>query len=395
MSGSVFNGPRSRSDRSKEYDIHDAEAFELQPISKLRFQLDSETAATLNDAENAIWDLNSRPHKLPNATYAQALLNVEAMASVRMDGRPPSARDIFLELADAEVHGSEKPEYIVRYERDRASLVYTLGLTSRACTVDDIRNIHARSLPPRHEQKGGKLRDDLKQVGGSRYHTFGTVYKMPPPERIDELLEDLVAFMEQEEILVVEQAGIAHAQFINIHPFERGNGKMGRIVVHYELAYRGIAPNFLLPITPVIVTSSHDYVAGINACQLDGSEDPEVIGRNMNDWIWYFSTVCSKAANITSRFISSSDELIGSLEEKNKFRKGSAALQILEYLPALPAFSVQMAADKVGCSFKRASEACKQLQEMGILSLLADVKRNRVYYSPEMLEIYLDIDALR
>ena len=390
-----YSGNRSGRGGSRDYDIHDAEEFDLQLLSGLKFRLTSDTTADLNEAENAIWDLNNRKFGVDQAVCSDAMLNVEAMASVRMDGRQPNAREIFFQLADTEVRGSEEPDHLVRYRRDRASLEYALGLSSAACSVETFRKIHERVLPPRHEGAGGKLRTDLKQVGGSRYHSFGSVYTMPSPDKVGPLLEDLASFINSTTMIVVEQAALAHAQLVNIHPFERGNGKMARAVVHFVFSYRGIAPRYLLPITPVIVTSNHDYIAGINACQMDGSEPEGVLADNMNAWLSYFSTSCLKAANITVDFMVACEEALAAYEQKVKLRKGSAARLIMESLPAMPVFSAQMAADRVGCSFKRASEACKQLKEAGVLHLVAEVKRNRIYYSDEVLNAYMQIDALR
>ena len=377
------------------YDIHDAEAFELRLLSELKFRLDSETAADLNAAENAIWDLNSQRFSLDERVVADTMLNIEALASVRMDGRPPSARDIFFERADAAVHNAEPEEYVTRYERDRSSLEYALSCADAGFSAQTLGAIHERVLPPKHMETGGQLRDELKQVGGSRYHTFGSAYLMPRPEAIPSLLEDLVSFMELDDILVVEQAGIAHAQLINIHPFERGNGKMARAVIHMTLRSRGIATRYLLPFTPVIVTSSHDYVAGINACAFEAGTPEEDVTRNMNAWLSYFSNCCLKAANISAGFIRACEGVVADGEAQLAVRRDSAAFKLLCALPALPVFTAQMAADYLGCSFKRASEGCKQLLDAELVEQVSPGKRNRIYRCPEALDAYMAIDALR
>ena len=53
------------------------------------------------------------------------------------------------------------------------------------------------------------------------------------------------------------------------------------------------------------------------------------------------------------------------------------------------------ASQRLGSSFKRTSEACKALHERGLISLEGDSKRNRIYRSPEVLEAYMAIEALR
>ena len=380
---------------SGQFDIHDAEAFDLQPLSKLRFDLDAETIADLTVAENAIWDLNQRDTLRDREVYARAMLNIEAMASVRMDGKPPSAAEIFREAAEASFGRTEESDHLVRYGRDRESLRFALSLADSGCSVDTFKAVHEKVLPPKHAARGGLLRDDLKQVGGSRYHVFGSTYTMPAPERIEPLLADLADFMALDAMPVVEQAGIAHAQLINIHPFERGNGKMARMVIHTSLRYRGITPYYLLPFTPVVVTSSHDYIAGINSCKFDGSEDRKTVSVRMNQWLSYFSNCCLTAVEISAGFVNDCEALLRRQMEHLNLRRGSVAAGILRMLPEMPAFTVQMAADRLGASFKRASEACKQLEAAGVITLATEAKRNRIYQSPEVLEAYMAIDALR
>lgn len=378
-----------------EYDVHNAKTFCLRPLSELHFALDPDAVADMTKAENAIWDLNQRETFAGWDVYADAMLNIEALASVRMDGRPPSANDIFFERAEALAKNMEPSDYLVRYERDRASLEYALSLAESGTTVQMLCDIHERVLPPKNSMVGGKLRTGMRNVGGSRYHTFGTAYTMPRPEDVRPLLEDLVAFLNDSSQPVVEQAGIAHAQLVNIHPFDRGNGKMARMMVHHTLRYRGIANRYLLPITCVIVNSSHDYVAGIEGCKLNGSESEKEVGRRINSWLSYFASSAERTAILSATFITSCEHAVRAAATRMRPRNGSAAQKLLKALPALPVFTVRMVEQRLGCSFKRASEACKALEADGIIELRHQAKRNRIYSSPEMLAAYMDIDALR
>lgn len=70
-------------------------------------------------------------------------------------------------------------------------------------------------------------------------HAGETIYLPPSPAKVGPLMDDLVAWIAAAEgthPLVV--AAVAHAEFINIHPFDDGNGRTGRALTSL-LMFRG------------------------------------------------------------------------------------------------------------------------------------------------------------
>jgi Fic family protein len=104
---------------------------------------------------------------------------------------------------------------------------------------------------------------------------------VPPPEdRVRELLDDLVEFINLDDLPGVAQAAIAHAQFETVHPFGDGNGRAGRCLIHVILRRRRLAPLFVPPISVVLATTGRRYIAGA----VDFRE-----GRT-DDWVGAFAT---------------------------------------------------------------------------------------------------------
>ncbi|MGA1836853.1 Fic family protein [Herbiconiux sp. 11R-BC] len=60
----------------------------------------------------------------------------------------------------------------------------------------------------------------------------------PPPETVDDYLDDLLAFANRDDLPPLTQAAIVHAQFESIHPFTDGNGRIGRALIHAVLRRR-------------------------------------------------------------------------------------------------------------------------------------------------------------
>jgi fido (protein-threonine AMPylation protein) len=109
-------------------------------------------------------------------------------------------------------------------------------------TVQVLQEIHRRLLAgTRLQAHGGSFRQVQNWIGGSGHNPCSADYVPPPPEFVPELMEDLCAFCNADDLPAVAQAAIAHAQFETIHPFVDGNGRTGRAIIHLVLRRRGPA----------------------------------------------------------------------------------------------------------------------------------------------------------
>lgn len=75
-------------------------------------------------------------------------------------------------------------------------------------------------------------------IGGR--DTLRADYVAPPPRLVAPLVEDLCQYLNgsgEHPLLLV---AIAHVQLESIHPFEDGNGRTGRAIVHAVLERGGV-----------------------------------------------------------------------------------------------------------------------------------------------------------
>ncbi|WP_180326620.1 Fic family protein [Raoultibacter phocaeensis] len=64
----------------------------------------------------------------------------------------------------------------------------------------------------------------------------------PPPARVPELVDASVAWANRTECSAIETAALFHLAFEDIHPFQDGNGRTGRIVLNFQLMKAGYPP---------------------------------------------------------------------------------------------------------------------------------------------------------
>ena len=94
-------------------------------------------------------------------------------------------------------------------------------------------------------------------------------YACPKPEDLASLMEGLVAAHKQMETgdvsAVVHAAAVAYG-FVFLHPFEDGNGRIHRFLIHNILARRGFTPEgVMFPVSASMLKDLADYDASLEA----------------------------------------------------------------------------------------------------------------------------------
>ena len=155
-----------------------------------------------------------------------------------------------------------------------------IGAATQRFHLDDLLDIHRTLLEGTSEERyAGVIRTDQNWIGGRGTSPADAAFVPPPPDRVPALLDDLVEFINLDDLPAIAQAAIAHAQFETIHPFGDGNGRAGRCLIHVILRRRGLTPLFVPPISVVLATNARRYIAGL----VDFRE------ARVDDWIGVFA----------------------------------------------------------------------------------------------------------
>lgn len=109
--------------------------------------------------------------------------------------------------------------------------------------------MHLALLGAHDPHSAGRWRDEAVWIGRSSRSPIGAEYVAPHQSRVIHAIDDLIAYINREDIPVLEQAAIAHAQFETIHPFTDGNGRTGRALIHSMLKAKGLTRNVTVPVS--------------------------------------------------------------------------------------------------------------------------------------------------
>ena len=94
-------------------------------------------------------------------------------------------------------------------------------------------------------------------------------YVCPKPEDLIELMEGLIAAhrrMSEGDVSAVVHAAVVAYGFVFLHPFEDGNGRIHRFLIHNILARRGFTPEgVMFPLSAAMLKNPVDYDASLEA----------------------------------------------------------------------------------------------------------------------------------
>jgi Fic family protein len=373
--------PRHR--RACAYD-----AFDPLPVAGDAFPLPAAVAGAVSEAERAVSALNAGPRPAL-APLARLLLRTESIASSKVEGLQADPRT----LARAEARGDlgadlgrDVAEVLANI--DAMQLAVEEATPPASVGIDGVRAIHAallRTAPG--PAAGGRLREEQNWIGGNDWTPCGADFVPPPPERVVPLLEDLLAFMDDDALPPLAQAAIAHAQFETIHPFADGNGRTGRALIHVVLRRRGLAPAFVPPVSVVLARRRSAYIAGLTAFRKG-----DVAG-----WVERFAAAAAEAAGVAASYLEAVAALQDGWRERLRARRAprsdSAVWDVIEVLPAHPVVTVAVGCAATGRTKPAVNQAMALLADAGVLSPLSDSRRNRAWEAAGVLELLAGLEA--
>jgi Fic family protein len=235
-------------------------------------------------------------------------------------------------------------------------------------------------------------RDDLRSVGCYRTHpeamqvVSGYLHKpkvhfeAPPSERMLPEMDRFLAWFNNSgpegnaPLPPLARAGIAHLWFVSIHPFEDGNGRIGRMISEKSLA-QSLRQASLISLADTIERKRKGYYAALEA----GNKANEV-----TDWlIWFSETVLEAEVSTQKRieFILNKARYYDRLKDQLNARQAKAVERM--FREGLNGFKGGLSADNyiriTGASRATATRDLFDLVDKGALFRRGERKHTRYY----------------
>lgn len=306
------------------------------------------------------------------APFAAILLRSESVASSQIENLSASARSVAMaELGDT----TKQNATLIAANTD--AMRSAIQLSDRL-DGESILQMHLALLGAHDPRSAGRWRSEPVWIGRSSRNPFGAEYVAPHESRVVHAVDDLVAYIGWDDIPVLEQAAIAHAQFETIHPFTDGNGRTGRALLHSMLKAKGLTRNVTVPVSSGLLGQPDVYQRALTSFRAGNPDD-----------------IIALTADAAFRAIANGRELV---EEIWQIRAGwlgsvtaradSATWKIADLLLRQPVINTAVLKSELGITANHALRYMIQLLAGGAVTTLKVHQRGQHWKSDAVLDAF-------
>jgi len=352
---------------------------ELPPVPPVK--VEGDLRLLLSRADQALGAINTIASVLPSPELFVAMfIQKEALLSSQIEGTQSSLVDVL--GVDADQEPVADVGEVVNYIQAMRDGLQRLQKEDFPVSLRLLWEIHGVLM---QQVRGGKpaltpgeLRTAQNWIGGT--NLANARFVPPPPYEMLTALDNLEKYMhiEDDEPLLVRCA-LIHYQFETIHPFNDGNGRLGRLLVTFYLVWRGVLSEPMLYLSTYLKAYRQEYYDRLQQVRTSG---------NYEAWVTFFLegivTVSAQVVETT--------KAIQQLERRDIDRvlessAGHAGVLLLRHLMRQPVVRVQDIETALKISYSKANNLAADMERLGILKQITPGRRNRKFKYNDYVQI--------
>lgn len=317
----------------------------------------------------------------------------EALTSSRMEGTWSTIDHVLTPKAELDDSNIKSATASVRgyAEALESNFGHVLEQGYKSFTAEFVSSLHKTILSkdPTFDGTPGAIRSvgeprSVVFIGGIRPEN--SIYNPAPPEYVQRCYDEVLAWYRDQTLAEAGDLGIGgmtlplrlaigHVHFEAVHPFQDGNGRVGRMLWPFQMLLAGLSPLYL---SGFVEAYRDDYGHALGQAQKKLEYSPII------------EFICEAIAQSQAESDTTKTALISLVDSwKNhaRFRKGSAAERLLVHLIRCPIMNAKEATKILDSSFQAASSALNSLVERRVVAERTGGARNRVFAAEEVLAI--------
>lgn len=351
-------------------------------------EFDLELVRALSKAEYALGELAGVGRGLPNPhLLIHPFIRREAVLSSKIEGTETDIAGLYrYEAGQLSLPGIDSP----RAEADAREVYnYVLALEYGLEALDD-RNIGLGLVCEMHRilmtkvrsnsARPGEFRTGPNYISGSIRGVKDARFVPPPVLQMQEALHALEQYVQRDDQYPpLVRIALVHYQFETIHPFEDGNGRIGRLLISLLLQNWNLLSHPLLYLSSYFERNRekyYDLLLGISA------------RSQWRAWLLFFLEGVTEQAQDTITRAKKLQDLQQSW--RNQFahdRSAGAMLRLIDSLFSSPFLTIPLAQESLGVAYTTALRAVQKLVAAGILHQAGGISYGRWYVAEDVLRI--------
>ncbi len=355
-----------------------------------QLDIDDELCDLMEKANRALGRLDGVTSLLPDTyLFTYFYIRKEAVLSSQIEGTQSSLQELLLfEMEEAPGAPLDDVREVSNYVRAMSHGLNSirgeghLPLSLRLlCEVHGILLEQGRGSG----KTPGEFRISQNWVGGTK--PSNAVYVGPPAENVMECLDAFEKFLydQPKRTPVLIKAALSHVQFETIHPFQDGNGRLGRLLITLLLCSEEALKEPMLYLSLYFKANRDEYYARLQSVREQG---------DWEGWLRFFLT----GVLVTAQQAVTAAQAILHLFDADKQRIASLGQlansvlrvhDVLQSRPIISATSARKSLDVKGMPLSEPTvySAIKQLEKLGIVREVTGKDRNRLYVYNEYMNI--------
>lgn len=227
----------------------------------------------------------------------------------------------------------------------------------------------------------GELRRSQNWIGGTSPRDARFV--PPPVDDMKSAMADLEKYLNADKAtpLLIE-IGLVHAQFETIHPFLDGNGRLGRLLITFLLAARGVLSKPLLYLSHYFKKNRDDYYARLQAVRTAG---------DWEGWLSFFlggiAAVASEATDRARKIIALRENHRALVHKRFGARAGRAT-GLLEILTRHPYVTSSQVREQLALTQPTVDRLLREFIDAGLVRETTGRKWGRLFAYTDYLKLF-------
>jgi len=364
---------------TKPYDLTDAVTYHIGgfPPGSLDYEV---LLGPLEEAAASLARYDAKMSGMVNSElFLAPLRRQDAVTSSRMEGTISTIEELY-RLEAEEDAGSADPYREARND-DVETYLYSRALRNAQQALADGAPLGEHLIRTAHQQllsfgrgarkRPGSYKVEQNYIGDERQ---GRIHYVPA-------MGELVRYINESTMRPLIRTAIAHVEFEALHPFEDGNGRIGRMLITLMLWKLGVLhqPNFF--VSGYFEANKDEYIERMRAVSAKG---------DWTGWVVFFLHAMHAQATVNIQTADAIFRLHGEMRERfREVLNSQFHDQALDFVFASPIFRNDRFVERSGIPPSSARALSRRLVEAGMLRTIepASGRRAAMYAFDPLLDL--------